>query len=194
MLTAIVHFINNIFKLLLVGRNINLKILLKFGLPAILGAFAGARLLLFLPQMQPVFEYRIGEKLFEVAPVNLLVAILMILFSLFEIIPQLSKISFNKERLVEGGIISGFFGGLSGHQGALRSMFLIRLNLSKETFIATGIAIACLVDVSRLSVYFFKYREMNIAENYNIVITAVLSAFAGAYIGNKLLKNATIKF
>jgi acyl-CoA reductase-like NAD-dependent aldehyde dehydrogenase len=38
-----------------------------------------------------------------------------------------------------GGLLSGFFGGLSGHQGALRSVFLLRAGLTKESFIATGV-------------------------------------------------------
>ena len=44
-MTAIVHFINNLFKLLLTHKNIDKKILLKFGLPSIIGALGGAFLL-----------------------------------------------------------------------------------------------------------------------------------------------------
>ena len=52
-----------------------------------------------------------------------------------------------------GGALSGFFGGLSGQQGALRSAFLIRTGLNKETFIGTSVVSAVVVDVSRLIVY-----------------------------------------
>ena len=52
-----------------------------------------------------------------------------------------------------GGVISGFFGGLSGHQGLFRSAFLVKSGLSKNSFIATGVGIAVLVDITRLSVY-----------------------------------------
>jgi hypothetical protein len=45
-------------------------------------------------------------------------------------------------------------GGLSGHQGASRSAFLIRLGLPKESFIATGVAISAAIDVSRITAYF----------------------------------------
>ena len=44
--------------------------------------------------------------------------------------------------LAAGGLLSGFLGGLSGHQGALRSAFLIKCGLSKEVFIASGVVIA----------------------------------------------------
>jgi hypothetical protein len=56
-----------------------------------------------------------------------------------------------------------FHVAFSLNQGALRTVFLIRANLSKESFIATGVVIACIVDVIRLSVYgeqIFKNTEL----------------------------------
>jgi hypothetical protein len=47
-----------------------------------------------------------------------------------------------------GGILSGFFGGLSGIQGAIRSAFLVKSGLKKEAYIATGVVIACFVDIN----------------------------------------------
>ena len=47
-LTAIVHLLNNLFKLLLLGKHAEKRVALKFGVPALLaaflGAFAGSRL------------------------------------------------------------------------------------------------------------------------------------------------------
>jgi uncharacterized protein len=117
----------------------------------------------------------------------------LIFFALFDIIPKLASLQFDKKYLILGGLLSGFFGGLSGNQGALRSAFLIRANLSKEAFIATGVIIACLVDVSRLSIYSSKIIKASDSLNYQLVIAATLSAFLGAYIGNKLVKKITIK-
>ena len=86
-----------------------------------------------------------------------------------------------------------FFGGLSGNQGALRSAFLIRANLSKEAYIATGVVIACMIDISRLSVYSKQIFANHEHFNYSLIIAATLSAFIGAYVGNKLLKKITVK-
>src|SRR5690606_15016818 len=44
-LTGIVHFFNNIFKLLLVGKNADRQVLIWFGIPAILAAIIGSWLL-----------------------------------------------------------------------------------------------------------------------------------------------------
>src|SRR4051812_14817285 len=41
-LTACVHLLNNIFKLGLVYKSINWSIVLRFGIPSLLAAFAGA--------------------------------------------------------------------------------------------------------------------------------------------------------
>jgi len=115
-------------------------------------------------------------------------------FALFEAVPALQKIQFNENKLYAGGLISGFFGGLSGNQGALRSMFLLRCGLTKESFIATGVLIACVVDLTRLSVYFSRLSSVNIQDNLTVLISAIASAFAGAYIGSKLLKKITLDF
>ncbi|MES2284508.1 MAG: sulfite exporter TauE/SafE family protein [Bacteroidota bacterium] len=192
-LTAIVHFLNNLFKLILLGKQANKKVVLDFGIPAILFAFIGASLLTLLAGMDPWFQYSISGKTFEVMPLDLTISILLIIFSLFEVVPKLANLQFSQKYLILGGILSGFFGGLSGNQGALRSAFLLRANLSKESFIATGVVIACLIDVSRLAVYGKQILGMGSQFNFSLVIAATLSAFIGAYVGNKLLKKITIK-
>jgi uncharacterized membrane protein YfcA len=192
-LTALVHFMNNVFKLFLFGRKANKSVILKFGIPAILFAFFGAYLLKLLTQMQPIFQYSISEKSFEIMPLKLIIGLLLIIFSLFDFIPKLKNLEFDKKYLSVGGVLSGFFGGISGHQGALRSAFLIRSGLSKESFIATGVVIACLVDVSRLSIYIPKIVNNELSLNYKLVLLATLSAFLGVYFGNKLLQKTTYK-
>ncbi|MCK7522010.1 MAG: hypothetical protein MZV64_32185 [Ignavibacteriales bacterium] len=109
-----------------------------------------------------------------------------------EIIPYLKEIKFDSSKLYLGGILSGFFGGLSRHQGAFRSAFLLKTGLRKEAFIAAGVVIACLVDFTRLSVYFSKFLSISLMDNSSYLIAAILSAFVGAYFGKKLLKKITM--
>ncbi len=193
-LTGIVHLLNNFFKIGLVGRQIDWKVGLKFGVAAIFGAFIGAWLLAILSGDAVLYNYSIGTKAFSITAIKLVVAFLMIAFVLFESVSVLQKIQFGANKLVVGGLTSGFFGGLSGNQGALRSMFLLRCGLKKGSFIATGILIACLVDVTRLSVYFSRLTNINIQDNLPVLMSAILSAFAGAYLGSKLLKKITLDF
>lgn len=152
-LTAIVHFLNNLFKLSMLGRYADKQVVLRFGIPSIIAAFAGAYLLTTLSGLNPLMEYSFLSKMFLVTPVKLTIGVLLIFFALFDIVPALTNIQFDRKYLSLGGLLSGFAGGISGNQGALRSAFLIRANLLKETFIASGVTIACLTDISRLIVY-----------------------------------------
>jgi len=191
-LTGVVHFLNNLFKLLLVGRHANKQVVIQFGIPAFFAALLGAFVLLQISDLQPLFKYTLETKEFFIAPVKLIIAILLIFFSLMEAVPVLRNIQFGRDKLVIGGILSGFFGGLSGNQGALRSAFLIRSGLSKESFIASGIIIACIIDLSRLGVYSTRFLKSGLQENFTLVIAATLSAFAGAYLGSRLLHKVTL--
>ena len=193
-LTGIVHFSNNLFKMTLVGKNTDRSVLLRFGAPAIIASFAGAWVLVKLAGLPPVFQYDMIGKEFEVTPVKLIIAVLLIIFSVIEIIPSVQKIQFGRNMLPLGGALSGFFGGLAGIQGAIRSAFLIKSGLSKESYIATGVVIASLVDITRLSVYFSRFKAANADENIPLIISAILAAMAGAFIGHKLLKKVTMHF
>ncbi|MDZ7647806.1 MAG: sulfite exporter TauE/SafE family protein [Cytophagales bacterium] len=191
-LTGIVHFLNNIFKLSLVGLKADWHVVLRFGVPAFLAALLGAFILLRISDLQPIYTYHLWSREYAITPVKLIIAVLLILFSLMEVMPYFKNLQFGKDKLIIGGILSGFFGGLSGHQGALRSAFLIKSGLTKEAFIATGIVIACIVDFSRLGVYITRFSKTGLHENLTLVIAATASAFIGAYIGSKLLKKVTM--
>lgn len=193
-LTGVVHFFNNLFKLTLIGRSADRSVLLHFGIPAVLAAFVGAWLLLNIAELQPWYSYTLGTHTYQVTPVKFIISLLLILFALMDLIPYFSNLAFKRERLSLGGILSGFFGGLSGNQGVLRSAFLIKAGLSKEAFVATGIVIACFVDFTRLAVYSTRFIASGLSENLTIVVSATVAAIAGAYIGNRLLRKVTLDF
>ncbi len=192
-LTGVVHFFNNVFKLFLVGRNADKDVLLRFGIPAVVAAFAGAWVLLNIPDASPLFSYEMGGRTWDVYPVKFLISILLIVFATMDLIPYFDRLQFGKEKLPLGGFLSGFFGGLSGNQGALRAAFLIRAGLSKEAFIGTAVVVSTFVDFTRLSVYSTRFLKSGLSENIPIVVCATLSAMIGAILGNKLLKKITLK-
>jgi len=193
-LTGVVHFFNNMFKLVLVGKNANKKVLLYFGIPAVIAAFVGAYLLIHITELSPWFTYYIGNRLFEITPVKLIIALLLIAFAIIELLPFIKNLKFEKKHLPFGGVLSGFFGGLSGHQGALRSAFLINAGLTKEAFIGTAVVISSFVDFTRLSVYASRILNADLKAQIPLILSATLSAILGAFIGNKLLKKITLDF
>jgi uncharacterized membrane protein YfcA len=193
-LTGVVHFFNNVFKLFLVGKNANKAVLLNFGIPAVIASIIGAYVLVNITDIKPLYTYTFLTGTFEITVVKLVIAILLITFAIIELTPVFNAFKFEKKHMALGGALSGFFGGLSGHQGALRSAFLINSGLTKETFIGTTVVISSVVDFSRLSVYATRFFESGLNENKLLILCATLSAIVGAIIGNQLLKKITLKF
>ncbi|OGI08636.1 MAG: hypothetical protein A3I68_01010 [Candidatus Melainabacteria bacterium RIFCSPLOWO2_02_FULL_35_15] len=190
-LTAIIHFINNIFKVIILGKHANIYIVVKFGLPALVSAFFGAWILKYLSNIKPILNYSIGTNIFSITALKVVVGILIVVFALFDLLPKLQGIQFDKKHLFAGGLLSGLFGGISGHQGALRSSFLVKCNLSKESFIGTGTIIACMVDISRLIAYSSFFSTVIFSENITLLVSTILFSLLGVLMGNKLLRKIT---
>ena len=58
-ITAMVHFANNLFKLVLLGRQADIGVVARFGIPAVAAALLGAVLLGWLADLSPLHEYPI---------------------------------------------------------------------------------------------------------------------------------------
>lgn len=194
--TAIVHLANNLFKLLLVGRSANKSIVVRFGIPAVIAALLGASLLSYVSSIPVIASYRFGGHVHEITIVKLVIGSLIVFFSCLELMPAFARISVDQKYMAVGGILSGFFGGLSGNQGALRSVFLIRAGLKKEEFIGTNVVLAVMVDFGRLIIYgigFYSVHSTALADSGGLVSAAAISAFAGAFLGKKILEKVTLQ-
>ena len=87
-----------------------------------------------------------------------------------------------------GGFGSGFMGGLSGHQGALRAMFLTRRLPDKMAYAATASILALCVDLSRIPIYLI-FRPEEILAHSDITAVLVISAIIGVRVGKRWLKS-----
>lgn len=191
-MTAVVHLLNGLFKLVLVGREIDRRVAVRFGVPAVAAAMLGARLLVWLAALPALHTYTAFGRTLQITPAGLGVGVLMLLFAFVELAPGVKKLAIDPRYLPLGGLVSGFFGGLSGHQGAFRSAFLVRCGLSPAGFVATGAAIAVTIDLTRLSVYAPRLAALDGSAHGPLIGTAVACAFTGALIGNRLLKKVTL--
>lgn len=189
--TAIVHFLNNIFKFLLMKRNVDWKIVIPFGIAAIPAAFFGAFLMTRFND-EHLLTYNLLGIEAQVTLFNSIFGLILIGFALIELIPKWS-LAFSRQQLWVGGLISGFFGGLSGHQGALRTAFLIKYNLKKEVFIATGIVVALIVDIVRTSMYAWGNNYSFQSKEWLWIVLALAAALLGAISSKLLLKKIKIK-
>jgi uncharacterized protein len=143
-----------------------------------------------------LYSYSLGAHKYDITVVNLVIGVLIIIFALMELLPAFSNLTFDRRYLPLGGSLSGFFGGISGNQGALRSTFLIKAGLDKEAYIGTGTVSGVIVDAARLIVYGLSFYTVQFAEASDIgglVMAATVAAFLGALIGARLVKKVTLR-
>ena len=195
--TAVVHVSNNLFKLALLGRHANWRVVRRFSVPAALAALVGAATLVGFAELPTLAHYQLSGRSFEVTPLKLVIGSLIVAFACLELSAAFDGLAIPPRFLPLGGLLSGFFGGLSGNQGALRSVFLIRAGLDKESFVATGVVSAVIVDSVRLTVYGISYFSTSSSAlppgMASLVFVATLAAFIGAFLGKKLLRKVTLR-
>lgn len=185
LMTAVVHFGHSIFKVLLMANRINFSLFKKFGITALLGALVGALLLAFVGSLGTIYRIQIIE-VREVSYVAFFVACLMMVFVYFEWKQIRFTFSSRSFFLPIGGFISGFFGGFSGHQGALRSAFLSKINMDKYQFVATSAFISFIIDFARISVYVKDTDFQSL--DLNLISFGLIGAFLGSILGKKYLE------
>ncbi len=193
--TGTVHLLNNLFKGGLLRRKADWGMVARFGLPAIPAAVAGAWLLGELGSTSRLFVWSAFGRENGPTAAGVTIGALMMMFALLELQPWFQRLAAPPRLMPLGGILTGFFGGLTGQQGAFRSMFLLKSGLEPSRFIATGVLIAVLIDLSRLPTYAASFRGGDIAfgdHGWELVGVGTLCAFAGAFLGVRYLKKATI--
>jgi len=196
--TALVHGANNVFKVVLLGRRADREVVLKFGVPAVAAAVLGALALGWFAHSGSSISVAVDERtVVEITPVKLIIGLLMIGFALFELLPRFRHLEFERRWLPLGGLLSGFFGGLSGHQGALRSAFLAKAGLTTQGFVGSNAVIGFAVDITRIGVYLSLFAGAGVAAGafggWPLVITGAVAAFAGVLAGKRYLHKVTMK-
>jgi len=190
--TAAVHLANNVFKLWLVGKWAHGPTVVRFGLPGVLFAVVGAWLLRFMAGLRPLSTYTIGESHHTITVVKLAVAAIIAAFAALDLSPRLRQLAFPPRWLPLGGAVSGFFGGLAGIQGALRAAFLVRAGLTRDAFIGTGVVCAVAIDVARVPMYLDQFEALS-RDRTALVVAASGAAFAGSFVGARLVRKVTME-
>ncbi|WP_374652996.1 TSUP family transporter [Dongia sp.] len=194
--TAVVHLANNVFKFGLMARQADWPAVARFGIPAAVAAIAGASLLTWFDRMPIVAGYTLGGSAYEITAVKAVIGTLIVIFAVLELLPRFRTLAFPPRWLPLGGLLSGFFGGLSGNQGALRSAFLLRAGLSKEAFVATGVVSAVVVDAVRLITYGTGVMAEHFTRSQELlapVAVGTVCAFIGSFAGKRILKKVTLQ-
>jgi len=194
--TAVVHFANNIFKFGLMAKQADWPVVARFGIPAAVAAIVGASLLTWFDKMPAIASYTLGESTYEITVVKAVIGVLIVVFAILELWPRFQTLAFPSHWLPLGGVLSGFFGGLSGNQGALRSAFLLKAGLTKEGFVATGVVSAVIVDAARLITYGTSVLSEHLLQSQELlapVAVGTVCAFVGSFLGKRVLQKITLR-
>ena len=89
------------------------------------------------------------------------------------------------------GLVSGFFGGLAGNQGGVRSAALLAFRLPPAPFVATATATALLVDAARTPVYLWRAGPV-LLELWVPVLVSSVAVLGGTLLGERVLIGMTM--
>src|SRR5262249_9593785 len=168
---SIPHLAGTALRFAMLRQHIDRRLLLSFGLMSAAGGLAGA--LLQSAIGSPVLTFVFG--------VLLVFAGVMGLTGLGE------RMRFGGWMAWVAGALSGFFGGLVGNQGGIRSAALLGYDVPKQAFVATATAVALLVDGARVPVYLVTQGQ-EIAETWPYLVVATVGVLVGTVAGGRVLR------
>jgi len=99
----------------------------------------------------------------------------------------IDRMHFGRRMAWVAGALSGFFGGLVGNQGGIRSAALLGFDIRKETLVATATAVALMVDGARMPVY-LTLETRGVLSAWPVLVTSVIGVLLGTFWGVRLLR------
>ena len=168
---SIPHFVATAYRLWIVRRHIDWKLLKSFGLTSAIGGLAGAAVGL-------TFESRLLE---------LVLAILLLFVGFGGLMGWTNKMKFEGLWAWIAGAISGFLGGLVGNQGGLRAGAMTGVGVSRDAFVATATATGLMVDGARMPVYALAHGQQ-LVQIWPTIALMCLGVVGGTWLGMKVLR------
>jgi uncharacterized membrane protein YfcA len=150
---------------------IDWAVLRRFGIPSAAGGLAGA---LWQGDLSNLVLTRVLGALLVLAGVSGLANLAV-------------RVQLRGPGAILGGLVSGFFGGLVGNQGGIRSAALLGVSLPPERFVATATASALLVDAVRLPIYLYHSGGKLLPYAW-LVVLAIGGVLAGTLYGERMLR------
>ena len=169
---AVVHGAHNAAKCWSMWDSVDLSAFRHYGVWLVAGAVLGAILQNQVPQ----------------EPLLIIIGTFLIVLPILSLSERWTGYKTPEANDQIGGLGSGFLGGLSGHQGALRAMFLTRRIPDKMAYAATASILALCVDLSRIPVYLI-FRPEELLAHAQITLVLVVSAITGVRVGKRWLKS-----
>ncbi|MGB8367532.1 MAG: sulfite exporter TauE/SafE family protein [Candidatus Babeliales bacterium] len=169
LLVSIIHWFHGGLNTLLFRTGIDWHLFAYFGIPGMITTVLGARLL--------------GMESQQLLP---FLGLFLIAYSLLLLLAPAFQLPHSRVTCLIGGSLSGFFAGIFGMRGTVRSMFLTAFNLPKIVYIATTSMISFAVDSTRMLVYINE--GINLDQSLWLgLLFFIPASFLGSYIARSLL-------
>jgi len=163
---AIIHGAHNAWKLKLLRLSVDFGAVKRYGWALVVGAVIGALLHSYIPS----------------DPLLLVVGLALVILPILSATERWTNFRLPESEDRIGGFGSGFFGGLTGHQGALRAMFLQKRLPDKVSYAATASVLALAVDITRIPIYII-FEGSAILDEYVLILALVIAAVVGVNLG-----------
>ncbi len=168
---SVVHFFGTILRFLMWWKHIRWKILLTFGLLSAAGGVIGA-----------IYHNSLGNDILTAT-----FGVLLIFAGALGIFTEDFKLKIPIGVGFIVGAFSGFFGGLVGNQGSLRSAALLGFDINKKEFIATATGVALMVDLARVPTY-ISADGAKIFAQWPLITVGSVSVLIGTLLGGWVLE------
>lgn len=172
LVVGIIHFSGDVWKIILFRKGFDWKLVLSFGITGIITSYIGAAIVFSASQ----------DLLLRILGGFMLAYVIFLLFKLGFKIPKKNMTA------ITGGGLSGFFAGMFGVGGAIRTLFLSAFDLPKAVFIATTGAIAFLIDSTRITTYLINGVRLD-----DLFLWGFLAFIPASFAGTALAKKVVDK-
>ena len=143
-------------------------VLVRFGIPSAIGGAAGG-----------LMHGALGSDV-----LTSVLAVLLILTGIANLTKGFGRWQPSRVTAAVVGLMSGIFGGLVGNQGGLRAAGLTAFRLEPRAFLATGTAVALLIDVARTPFYLVQGGE-TLLDLWLPIAVATAGCLAGTLAGER---------
>jgi uncharacterized membrane protein YfcA len=173
-LVSLFHISGNIGRIGFFNRKPDKKLIIYFGIPAVISTLVGASL--------------VGSV--EEGVLRLIVGAVLVVYSGLGLLNHKLRFKPSIVKSVLGGIVYGFLSGLVGTGGPLRGAILIGFGLERELYIATSGVISFMIDLTRIPVYLWKGFLQ--PEYYAYLPFLLLVALTGSFVSKKIVEKVSV--
>jgi uncharacterized membrane protein YfcA len=170
-MVSIPHLVGTAARFFPLRKQVDRRVFLHFGILSAAGGLVGALL-----------NARAGSP-----PLGIVFGCLLIFAALSGLTGFVDRMHFGRKMGWIAGGLSGFFGGLVGNQGGIRSASLLGFDIRKEALVATATAIALIVDGARMPVY-LAVESRGIFSAWPMLLVATAGVLLGTFWGVRLLR------